>query len=54
MMSGDIDNLDKLNQIPSKLKEIILKMIKTDPNERINMTQIINNEWFIEMEKLSY
>jgi len=39
---------------PEKISNLVVKMLNPDPELRINMAEINNNEWFLEMEKLAY
>lgn len=48
-----VDNEEMINECPLKLKEVIIEMLNPDPDGRIEISDILNNEWFIEVEKLS-
>lgn len=38
---------------PQKLKNVILEMLNPNPDERVEISEILRNEWLIEVEKLS-
>jgi len=38
---------------PQKLKTVILDMLNPNPDERVEISEILRNEWLIEVEKLS-
>jgi len=48
-----IDNEQMLDACPQKLKNVIIEMLNPNPDERIEITDILKNDWFIEVEKLS-
>jgi len=48
-----IDNEDMLVACPQKLKNVILEMLNPNPDERVEISEILRNEWLIEVEKLS-
>lgn len=39
---------------PIKLRKLLCKMLHPDPEQRISAFDICEDEWFIEMEKLSF
>jgi len=54
MMKYQITNEHLLDACPLKLSELIKEMLNPNPDERVSIREILQNEWFIEVEKLSF
>jgi len=53
LMMKEEYNKTLLDKVPYKLYILICSMIRINPLDRICITDLINNEFFVEMEKLS-
>lgn len=54
MFKYQMDHEDLLEKAPFKLVNIIKDMLNPNPDDRSDLSDVIKNEWFIEVEKLSF